>query len=140
MEHSYGIIPLKRRGEDWYAFIVHRTKSGGFWEFPKGHIDEGETSLDAAERELKEETGLTIERMLEFNPITEYYEYEWHGKTIPKEVHYYLALVGGEIALQPKEVDEGKWVLLREAEKHMTHDTSRSISKKVASLLLNLSP
>ncbi len=137
MEHSYGIIPLRRRGEDWYVFIVHRIKSGGFWEFPKGHIDEGETSLDAAERELKEETGLTIDRMLEFNPVTEYYEYEWHGKVIPKEVHYYLALVGGEIALQPKEVDEGKWILLREAENYVTYDTSRSLCRKAASLLLN---
>ncbi|NUN11813.1 NUDIX domain-containing protein, partial [Candidatus Micrarchaeota archaeon] len=28
------------------------------WTFPKGHVDEGETHLETAERECKEETGL----------------------------------------------------------------------------------
>jgi bis(5'-nucleosidyl)-tetraphosphatase len=135
MEHSYGIIPLQRWENEWQVFLVHRTKSGGFWEFPKGHLDEGETSLAAAERELREETGLSIATLLEFNPLTEYYEYEWHGKTIPKEVHYYLAIVEGEVALQPNEVDEGKWVPLRDAEIHVTHDSTRSLCQKAIKLM-----
>jgi 8-oxo-dGTP pyrophosphatase MutT (NUDIX family) len=34
--------------------------AGGMWEFPGGHIEDGETPLDAAKREWSEETGLLI--------------------------------------------------------------------------------
>lgn len=36
--------------------------AGGLWEFPGGHIEEGETPLEAAKREWSEETGLEIPR------------------------------------------------------------------------------
>jgi len=44
-------VLLLKRPDD-----VHQ---GGFWSFPGGKVDEGETPLNAAVREFKEETGLT---------------------------------------------------------------------------------
>jgi len=32
----------------------------GFWEIPTGHIKDGEDKIDAAKKEVKEETGLDI--------------------------------------------------------------------------------
>ena len=32
----------------------------GFWGFPKGHMEEGESPLNAAEREVFEETGFKV--------------------------------------------------------------------------------
>lgn len=40
--------------------------NGGLWSFPAGHIDPGETSLDAARREFWEETG---QRITDITPI-----------------------------------------------------------------------
>lgn len=36
-------------------FILVRTKSGSWWTFPKGHVEEGETAWAAAQREAIEE-------------------------------------------------------------------------------------
>ena len=33
----------------------------GMWGFPKGHVEEGETEEQTAKREVKEETGLSID-------------------------------------------------------------------------------
>ena len=34
------------------------SRGGGHWDFPKGHIDDGETEIQTALRELEEETGI----------------------------------------------------------------------------------
>ena len=40
-------------------------KNRNFWGFPKGHIEEGETEIETALREVKEEVGLEVEIDLE---------------------------------------------------------------------------
>ncbi|MFD3680380.1 NUDIX domain-containing protein [Streptomyces sp. NPDC058613] len=47
-----GRVLLVRRTADDYM--------GGLWEIPSGKVDPGETILDAARRETREETGLTV--------------------------------------------------------------------------------
>lgn len=42
--------------------ISEKDAAAGMWEFPGGHIDPGETALDAAEREFREETGASLPR------------------------------------------------------------------------------
>jgi len=138
MELAYGVVPLQLRDGKWYAFIVHRTKSGGFWEFPKGHMNEGETQLETAERELEEETGLNLVYVLHKEPLIETYRYEAEGDVRHKQVTYYLGMVQGEAALREGEVDDGRWVPLEEAENHVTHETSRSICRRVLAALSTL--
>lgn len=54
---SCGVILFRRDTET--EFLLLR-KPGGF-DFPKGHVERGETELECAFRELREETGVPAE-------------------------------------------------------------------------------
>jgi 8-oxo-dGTP diphosphatase len=45
-------------GDDLLLIFRHRPPDAGMWNVPGGKIDRGEDPLEAARRELKEETGL----------------------------------------------------------------------------------
>ena len=57
MEKSCGIVLF--HSED-FLLIQHSVKLGekGHWDFPKGHMERGETEIQTALREVEEETGL----------------------------------------------------------------------------------
>jgi 8-oxo-dGTP diphosphatase len=50
---TYSVISAKY--EDKWIFVRHQKRTT--WEIPGGHIEEGESSFEAAGRELMEETG-----------------------------------------------------------------------------------
>lgn len=60
----------------------------GFWDLPKGKLDEGESVPECAVREVQEETGLKSITLQEAVGIT-YHEYEEKGQSILKETHWY---------------------------------------------------
>ncbi len=53
---SCGVVILDRRGR---VFLAHATDTS-HWDIPKGQPDEGEAPIDAALRELHEETGIAL--------------------------------------------------------------------------------
>lgn len=60
------IYPLRRRAGTWQTLILQRaqgTRCTGAWEAVHGHIEPGERPEDAALRELREETGLAVQRL-----------------------------------------------------------------------------
>jgi putative (di)nucleoside polyphosphate hydrolase len=57
---SCGTLVINKRGE---ILLCHVTGTRN-WDIPKGMRDPGETSLDAAKRELREETGLEFDEAL----------------------------------------------------------------------------
>jgi 8-oxo-dGTP diphosphatase len=57
-----GAIGILTRGDE--CLIVRRSprvSKGGFWCFPGGHVEAGETSRKAIQRELAEELGILVE-------------------------------------------------------------------------------
>ncbi|MGE5621555.1 MAG: NUDIX hydrolase, partial [Bacillota bacterium] len=57
---SCGTLVINRRGE---ILLCHVTGTN-HWDIPKGLQDPGETTLQAAIRELREETGLSFDESL----------------------------------------------------------------------------
>lgn len=109
MEYAYGIIPCRRSARGWEVLLVFDRH--GNWGFPKGHLEEGESALAGAQRELLEETGLKVKRWLPSPELITNYTYNG----ISKEVGYFLALVKGRARKAPPEVTSVKWLTLDQA-------------------------
>lgn len=107
---SVGIVPVRKHQEEWQFLLLRCFK---YWDFPKGELDPGEVPMEAALREVTEETGITE---LEFIRGEEFYETEPYSRG--KIARYYLAQVNGspEIVLLPNpengivEHHEYRWV------------------------------
>ena len=85
-----------------------RDPKKAYWGFPKGHIDPGENSRDAALREIKEETKIEAEIVGKLGDSQ--YVFTRSGEKIFKLVVYYLLrYLSGEIKPQELEVLEVKW-------------------------------
>lgn len=91
---SAGIVVVRQRGHDWLYLLL---RAYGYWDFPKGGIEPGESCLQAALRETREETTLTA---LEFRWGDAWIETEPYAGG--KVVRYHLALSSrGEVRLEP---------------------------------------
>ncbi len=136
-DESFGVIPLKKENSLWKVFLILH-KSGHHWGFPKGHKNINESSQEAAERELKEETGLHVVEWLSEKPLVETYRFRIKQQMVQKHVLFFPALVAGELLLQEEEIREGKWVTFEEATETLTFKEAKLLIKEV-SQLLNLS-
>lgn len=133
-EESFGIIPLAQQNGVWKVFLIlHR--GGRHWAFPKGHSNPGETPVESAIRELKEETGLDIERFLQDTPFVETYKFFKKTQMVTKRVSYYPAIVSGKLRLQVEEIQQGAWLTFPEALQLLSFKEARSICTQVLDLL-----
>lgn len=134
MKHqSYGVIPLRRKEKDWEVLLIQH--QAGHWAFPKGHPELNETPKEAAERELQEETGLTVVRYLFEEPLIESYYFTWNKQLVHKTVTYFIAEVKGHVRLQEAEVASSQWVPLSQATDLITFKEGQRICQQVCQLL-----
>lgn len=64
----------------------------GYWGFPKGHIEVGESEIAAAQREVMEETGIPVakQRLVEGYREKTDYQFRRGSTLVVKEVRFYL--------------------------------------------------
>jgi bis(5'-nucleosidyl)-tetraphosphatase len=74
---------------DYSVLLLHYIS--GHWDFPKGNIETNETELEAATRELQEETGIESFRVIpNFRYVLDY-KYTRKNVLISKQVTLFLA-------------------------------------------------
>ena len=118
-EKSCGCIVINDKNE--ILLILH---NAGHWDFPKGHVEDGETEVQTAIREVKEETNIDVEVDEEYRYSTKYSPKE----DVIKEVVYFLARnISDERQAQLEEVSEVKWFSMNDAIEKITYDNSREI-------------
>ena len=107
--------------------VVHRPRYDD-WSLPKGKLEPGESTEDAARREIAEETGVVVELGAPL-PNTEYVDR--HGR--PKVVHYWIMTPVSTTAWEPNdEVDEMRWITASEAATLLTYEHDRRLIAMVA--------
>lgn len=114
VRRSAGVVVVRRHGPGW-RFLVLRAYS--YWDFPKGGIEAGESPMDAARRETREETGLTA---LDFHWGEDWIDTEPYAGG--KVARYFVAECAvGDVRLDPApgtrhpEHHEFRWIDRREA-------------------------
>ena len=100
------------------------------WSLPKGHIDFGENALQAAKREIKEESGVTQLRL-----IKELGSYERHkisvsgqdDKTEIKNIVLFL-FETNQMNLSPEDQDNpsAEWLDIKETAERLTHPKDKN--------------
>lgn len=120
------------------GMIVYNSKLNKFllleysshWGFVKGNIEAKEDEISTAKRELKEETGITKFKILDkFKEKINYY-YKKDGKTVYKEVVFFLILTENEEVKISEEHKSYKWCDYEEAFKTVKFKNTREVLKK----------
>ncbi len=62
-ETSAGAVIFRKEDNQIYYLLLHY--KSGHWDFPKGHIEEGEKEKETVKREVKEETGIKDIKIIE---------------------------------------------------------------------------
>ena len=124
-EHSSGgAVVSFRDGAPYVALIATRGRTR--WGLPKGAVSAGETSEQAALREVLEETGLQA-RIVQPLDTIEYF-FRAGGTLIHKRVDFYLMVyTAGELTPQLSEVDDVEWVAMTEAIQRASFDSERKL-------------
>jgi 8-oxo-dGTP diphosphatase len=133
-ERSAGGVVV-RDGEVVVIVPTRRASDGSrVLALPKGHIDPGENALQAATREVREETGIVGEPVTELGETRYWYRRE--GQTIPKSVCFYLfSYVEGDTDDHDDEVEEARWIALEHAQRELSHTAEREMVARAVAYL-----
>jgi len=121
-EKSCGCIIVK---EGKVLLVQHNE---GHWDFPKGHIEENETELKTAIREVKEETNIDVLIHENRRYVIEYYPKE---DTFKQVVFFLATCKTEEIKKQETEIKNIEWLSFEDAIERITYDNSKNILKQV---------
>lgn len=116
-----GCLCWRLRGGHLQVLLIHRPRYDD-WSWPKGKTDPGETAPETAVREVHEEVGLRVRLGLPLPPV----QYPVSGNGT-KRVEYWAAEVetGAKVSVDGKEVDEHRWVSVKEARAMLTNKRDR---------------
>jgi 8-oxo-dGTP diphosphatase len=114
-----GAVLWRRAGASAEVALVHRPHYED-WSLPKGKLDNGETTVAAAVREVREETGFAV-KLGRYLARTAYQVPARGGSgMVPKTVDYFAAEAVSGAFVANDEVDELHWLTPSEAEKRLT--------------------
>jgi 8-oxo-dGTP pyrophosphatase MutT (NUDIX family) len=129
LERSAGGVVV--RGEEVLVIVPTRRAADGasVLGLPKGHLDPGETAIEAATREVREEGGVDAQALEELGEVS--YSYWRRGRRTPKSVVFFLfAYRSGDPADHDHEVEDARWMPIREALMALSYEGERAMVER----------
>jgi bis(5'-nucleosidyl)-tetraphosphatase len=124
-EFSAGFI-LFRRTPQGPRFLL--LDYGRHWDYPKGHLEEGESDWQAAVRELREETGIRqVDRVGRFRRAMQYAFDSPRKGHVRKTVTYFLGRTRGEAVKLSDEHEGYAWLGYEDALARLTYQNARDM-------------
>ena len=126
VERSAGIIIFRNTPKGREYLVVHASGTGDgttrpdFWDFSKGLLEKGETGIDAARREVKEEVGIEDFLFVDGFKETVHYFTRRDGKPVPKFMAMFLAEVKDDKVRLSWEHDKYEWLPFVEARERIS--------------------
>jgi 8-oxo-dGTP pyrophosphatase MutT (NUDIX family) len=124
LEFSAGGLVVDERGSV-LLIRARDLRDRPVWTLPKGALNPGETSADAALREVREETGYRCEVVRELEAVT--YWFQRNGQRIRKTVRWFLMRPIEKVGDHDHEVDEVAWADPEEASARVRYDSDRRL-------------
>lgn len=139
-EVSAGGLIWQRNADGLFSVVLVRPAGKNTWVLPKGHLEAGESAIDAARRETREESGLltgAVEPLGEVSYVFSARERANGPLTrIFKRVHFFLMeFAGGDPSSHDAEIDEVIWVSFDEALRRATHTSEQELIAKARGML-----
>lgn len=133
-----GLVVAPFDGIAYVAVIARKNRSGEIeWCLPKGHLERGETPIDAAIREVSEETGIFGSVITHLASID--YWFAGSGRRIHKVVHHFLLeaktfnlTVEGD---PDHEAEDAAWVPLTRVATQLAYPNERRVVSIACDLL-----
>jgi 8-oxo-dGTP pyrophosphatase MutT (NUDIX family) len=117
-----------------YLLLDH----GRHWSFPKGHIEKGEDELEAAIRELREETGITGPQVIRgFRHEIHYFFRHRSRGLVRKTVTYFLARVQDRKLTLSREHVAAEFLPFERAASQVTFPSDREVLRQAHAHLAN---
>lgn len=107
---SCGVLVFREQPRRSFLLMKHADR----WDLPKGHVDPGETEIQCALRELREETGIResdLELDAEFRFETSYkvWPKRNRGRETDKTLVIFLARLKHDVKIKPTEHLSFQW-------------------------------
>lgn len=124
-EHSAGGV-IFENGKV-LLILMKNLKGEKVWTFPKGHLENGESSRNAAMREVEEETGYKCSILKKI--MTAHYRFTRNGRLVEKDVDWYLmkTISGAGKPADNTEIFDMKRLEPQEAKKILTYESDFQI-------------
>jgi diadenosine hexaphosphate hydrolase (ATP-forming) len=123
-----GGIAFRGAGRNLSILLVTSKKTAGFWIFPKGHVEPGETAAQAGVRETEEEAGVTGDLLGSVGPPL---EYDWNGKRY--SVQYFLIRATAEAPANDGRIIE--WLAVEDAWKRLSFDDTKRLLRMAVDMI-----
>jgi len=136
-EKSCGAVIFKRNDNRTYLLLHYE---GGHWDFVKGHVEKNESEKQTVQRETEEEAGIRDLTFVEGyrQPISYYYRRA--GKTVYKQVIFYLVESKTDEIRLSKEHVGYDWLTFEKAYERLTYKNAKETLKKAHDFLEKLEP